>query len=240
MLKIINKYTTSFAITMSVLAGCTNETFPIAGSEDVVTNAGTVSHKNYSVLASDFKPTVVSGGIFTKTDLTLTAYIGDRNNQLLTSSHTIKFYSEYGLVEPSCTTALDDGDTGFCTVTWSAIKPPVTGGPGDDNRVNVVVVTAGEEDFTDSNGNGIFDDGDGFTAAQDLEEPYIDMDNDNAFSAGDIVIDVVSTNDPTGANGVHDAADGFYNGAGCKHSTMCGTQTSIQIFADIDLHIDGT
>jgi hypothetical protein len=170
-------------------------------------------------------------GVFTKTDVELTVYIGDRNNQTLTDSHTINFVAEYGLVEPSCVT-----EEGACTVTWSAIKRPENNGPGSDGFVTITAYTIGEEGFTDVNGNNVFDDGDG-TDFDDLEEPYVDVDESFNYTTGDTIIDVVSTNDPTGANGVHDLADGFFNGPGCTHSSLCGIAQSITIFDGVTMSI---
>ena len=245
MFKIFNTYSTVVVLSLSVLAGCdtdsttgstTSSTGGTSTTGTVVSNTGTVAHKNFSLLASDVFPAVIdtTTNVFTKTDVDMTAYIGDRNNQTLTHSQTIRFYSEYGLIEPSCSTV-----DGACSVSWSAIKRPETGGPGADLVVNIVAVTTGEESFDDLNGNGVFDDADNFSALQDLEEPYIDSDNNGSFSAGDIIIDVVSTNDPTGVNGIHDLADGFFNGAGCTHSTLCGVRTSIEIFDGNNITISG-
>ncbi len=114
------------------------------------------------------------------------------------------------------------------------------GGPGSDGFVTITAYTIGEEGFTDTNGNNVFDDGDaGF---DDIEEPFVDADDvhgvdSNGFTAGDVIIDVVSTNDPTGANGVHDLADGFFNGLGCTHSSLCGIAQSITIFDGVTMSI---
>ena len=108
--------------------------------------------------------------------------------------------------------------------------------------IDVVTVTAytiGEEAFTDSNGDNVFDDGDaGF---DDLEEPYVDADNQFhiQFSSGDTIIDVVSTNDPTGKNGMHDLADGFFNGNGCTHTSLCADRKSVTVWDSIYLTITG-
>lgn len=235
--KLFNKKTAGLglAISMSVMMGCDNETFP-TGDSDLDSNSGVIAQKNFSILVSDVAPVVIdpATNTFTKTDITVTAYIGDRNNQTLTDSHTIRFFSEYGLIEPTCTT-----EDGFCTVTWSAIKRPDAGGPGSDLVVTIVAVTSGEESFLDTNGNGLFDDGDTFSVTHDLEEPFIDADESNSFSTGDIIIDAISTNDTTGRNAVHDAADGFFNGSGCTHTTLCGTRTSIDIFTTNIFRING-
>ena len=221
------------------MAGCSddNSSFETPSTPGTVTNSGTISQKNFSLLTADIYPAVIDGtsGDFTKTDVELTVFIGDRNNQTLTDAHTINFVAEYGLIEPSCIT-----EDGKCSVTWSAIKRPVFGGPASDGYVTITAYTTGEEAFTDSNGNNVFDDADaGF---DDLEEPYVDADDvhdvaSNGFTAGDIIIDVVSTNDPTGVNGVHDIADGFYNGTGCSHTSLCGTATSVAIFDMVTMYM---
>ena len=101
----------------------------------------------------------------------------------------------------------------------------------------ITAYTIGEETFTDSNGNSLYDDSD--SGFDDIEEPYVDVNEDNIYNAGDTIIDVVSTNDTTGTNGQHDIADGFFNGGGCTHSSLCGVRTSITIWDDISLKIDG-
>lgn len=239
----MNKYNRILISLLSVLsvllAGCSEdgfEAFEDIGTASVTTNPSVISQKNFSILADDPQPTVIdpATGIFTKTDVELTIFAGDRNNQTVTDSHTVTFVSEYGLINPpSCVTGAD----GSCSVTWSAIKRPDPGGPGSDYYVTITAYTVGEEAFIDTNGNNLFDDADaGF---EDIEEPYIDANGDNAFSAGDTIIDVISTNDPTGINGLHDIADGFFNGFGCTHTSLCAVMPSTAIWDDIILKIDG-
>lgn len=228
------QYINSLLVTaLLALAGCSNNGVdPFTQGGGVSTVTGVVSQKNFSVLTSDFNPKVIDStdGSFTKTDLTITAFIGDRNNRTLGDAHTIYFVSEYGLIDPnSCVTV-----NGSCSVTWSAITPPVAGGPASDYLATVTGYTIGEEAFTDSNGNGTFDDGETFS---DIEEPYLDADNSGTFNAGDIIIDVISTNDPTGVNGQHDLADSFFNGGGCTHSSLCGVRASTMVFSAVTMLI---
>ncbi len=207
-----------------------NDSF--TSSEGNESNSGTISQKNFSVLTADVNPAVIDDttNVFTKTSVEITASIGDRNNQLLTDAHTINFATEYGLIEPSCVT-----NNGECQVTWTAIKRPTAGGPGDDGFVTITAYTSGEEGFTDTNGNGIFDDGDaGF---DDLEEPFVDVDGSGTFTTGDLIIDVKSTNDPSGENEIHDAADGFFNGSGCTHTSLCADRKDITIFSRTSMNI---
>jgi len=205
-------------------------------SSTTVSNSGVISHLNFSILASDPQPTVIDPdtGVFTKTDVIMSVHMADRQNQLLTNSQTVFFRTEYGAITPSCITA-----DGTCSVTWTAIKRPAAGEPGSDLMITIVAYTIGEESFTDTNGNAIFDDSD--TTFVDLEEPYVDADEDDIFSPGDGIIDVVNGNDSTGTNGVHDIGDGFFNGAGCTHSSLCSSTviTNGTIWDSITLKIDG-
>lgn len=218
-------------------SGCSDETV-LQDPGNTVTNTGTISHANFSVLVSDVAPTVIDPmtNVFTKTDVEVTVFIGDRRNQVLTDSHTIFFATEYGLIEPSCVTS-----EGFCTVTWSAIKRPVVGGPGDDGDTTIVAYTTGEEAFSDNNGNNLFDDGDTFSNTDDLEEPFVDFNDNGSFdSNADIIIDTVNGNDLTGSNGVHDINDGFFNGGGCTHSSLCSTVvTSPVIWDAVEIRLTG-
>jgi len=186
----------------------------------IPTNTGVIAFKNFSLLAEDTQPKVIDRDtdIFTKTDVVLTAFIANRLNATLTDAHTIYFRTEYGTLNPSSCVTKD----GFCSVTWTAIKRPEPGGPGDDMEVTIVAYTIGEESFPDANGNGIYDDADG-NQFDDLEEPYIDADESNGFTAGDSIIDVVNAFDAAGANGIHDVSDSFFNGAGCTHTSLCST-----------------
>ena len=227
-------------LSAALLAGCSENGFEAfndpTNENNLPVNNGVISQNNFSILASDWAPQVIQeDGSFTQTDVTLTVFTGDRNNQTISGGHTVFFESEYGLINPpSCVT----DDTGSCEVTWSAIAHPGPNpNPGSDFRVTVTAYTMGEEAFTDSNGNGLFDDGDaGF---EDIEEPYLDANYNGSYNPGDKIIDVVSTNDPTGQNLAHDIADGFFNGGGCTHTSLCGARTTVMIWDDIELYIDG-
>jgi len=218
---------TGLLITLAVLSGCSaNNNEPFVPGSSSTTATGVISEKNFSMLESDINPAVIDGttGALSKTDVTLTIYIGDRFNHTLGDAHTVYFRAGYGLINPSTCVTKD----GTCTVTWSAIKYPDMSSTGNapNGYVGVTAYSTGEESFTDTNGNGTFDDGESF---QDLEEPYVDVNTDGAFDTGDLIIDVPSTTDPKGDNGVHDLGDGMFNGGGCTHSTLCSNRTSVTV-----------
>ena len=239
-MKINNRLLCAFVSMSAVLlAGCSEDGFEAVTDPTqvtVTTNPGVISQRHFSVKASDLFPTVVdtSNNTYTETEVTITARIGDRNNLSITNPQTIQFRTEYGLINPgSCET----DENGTCSVTWIADASPFAAGLGPVYQVTITAFALGEEAFTDTNGNAVFDDGDaGF---EDLEEPYIDANENDIFDAGDFIIDVASTNDPTGVNGAHDIGDGFFNGGGCTHSSLCGTRTSIAVWDDVTLKIDG-
>lgn len=223
-----------------LISGCSedNDSF-LKGSSAASNNSGVVSQKNISLLASDPKPKVFDAAQGTVTDTTveITAKVGDKNNQLITDEHTIFFATEWGLIEPSCTTK-----DGTCSVSWQT-----SFGPGTvpaDHLVTITGYTLGEEDFNDSNGNGVFDDNDTpFPASGDLfsdrEEPFVDADRDGVFNSGDTILDVIDGN-TLGTNGVHDLGDGFLNSPNCSHSSLCSTtRTTIYVWDDIELDLDG-
>ncbi len=215
----------------ALLSGCgEDEAFQSTGG--VSSNPGKVSQNNFSVLISDLNPSIFdsTGGAMTFTTLTVTVYIGDIDNQLLTDPHEVFFETEWGLIEPSCTTS-----NGTCSVTWQTSQ---YGTQPADFINTVTAYTLGEESFTDSNGNGQYDDAD--SGFNDITEPYVDVDESGSFTAGDLIIDTVNGNDPSGNNGVHDVGDGLYNGSSCTHSTQCSTVKTIMVWDDVAFDMQET
>jgi len=212
------------------IAGCSsdNSSFETPSTSDTPAIAGTVSQRNMSLIAQDSQPQIFDAttGVPTDTTLTMTVKIGDSKNQLLTDAHTIFFSTEWGLIDRSCTT-----ENGTCTVSWQTSFGPSTI-PGD-HRVTIVAYTLGEEHYSDSNGNGSFDDGDTTPLPgtanlfDDRPEPFVDANEDGVFNTGDTIIDVISgnalgqdeVNNPTG--------DGFLNSPSCIHKTLCSTTTNV-------------
>ena len=198
----------------------------------IPTATGIASQKNMSIIASDPKPAIYDAttGVFTMTEVEITVKVGNLNNQLLTDAHIIFFATEWGLINPSCITV-----NGECSVTWQTSSFQTI--PSD--FLNTITAwTLGEETFTDSNANGVFDDND--VTFEDREEPFVDANRDDTFNSGDMLIDVVNGNDPTGINGAHDIGDGFLNSPNCIHSSLCSTVVPTSfIWVDIQLDMAG-
>lgn len=241
-----NRFLTTIPLIASsalFVTGCGDNTaFETPNTSNTVTNNNLISQNNFTLLfnpvnASFLDPTT---GEFTSVTGEISVQIGDNNNQLITGSRVINFRTEWGLIEPSCTT-----ENGTCSVTWRSGSPDTM--PSNLRNTIIAYSNGGQESFADLNGNGLFDDGDTFNTNtySDLEEPYVNVDESNngfsiTFTAGDIVIDTINGIDLTGANASHDNADGLFNGPNCAHSTLCSTtRTSVTVWESGTLLLNG-
>lgn len=216
-----------------LLIGCgeNNDSFT-QGAAANSANSGVISSDNFTILSSELTPDIFDDpntSTFTYTELTITVRIGDRNNQKLTDTHTVFFKTEWGLIEPSCVTS-----DGTCSVTWQTSSGGTA--PTDHNNT-ILAYTIGEESFTDVNGNGSFDDDDNSTPSfTDLEEPYVDSNRNLMYDLGEPIADV----DSAGTINEHDFGDGFFNGNGCTHSSLCSTtKKTIFVWDDVQIKMDG-
>ena len=191
-------------------------------------NNNLISQNNFTLLFSPIDPKFFdpATGNFTAVTVEVSVQIGDNNNQLITGSRVINFRTEWGLIDPRCTT-----QDGTCSVTWRSGSPDTM----PSNFLNTIIAysNGGQESYADINGNGLFDDGDTFntTVYTDIEEPFINSDESfsgglPSFTAGDIIIDTINGVDLTGTNTKHDNGDGLFNGPNCAHSTLCSTTQS--------------
>ena len=117
---------------------------------------------------------------------------------------------ELGQIDPSC--ALENGR---CSVTW------VSSGavPGDgDYRSAIIAYTDGAEDFTDRNGNNVYDGSDTFDVTNDdLSEPYADENENDQYDDIEFFRDF-------NRNGARDEGDGVWNGpclSSVDQSALC-------------------
>jgi len=222
--------TTLLASSTLFMAGCSedNSSYETPNQSDTPTNDNPISQNNFTILFSDPTPNYYdpSTGDLSSVTSDVTVQIGDNNNQLITGSRVIYFRTEWGLIDPSCTT--EDGE---CSVTWRSGSPDTM--PADFKNTIVAYSNGGQESYADVNGNGIFDDDDTFNTPSyaDIEEPFINIDESYdasgpTFTAGDIIIDTINGLDPTGTNTKHDSGDGYFNGPNCAHSTLCSPTLS--------------
>jgi hypothetical protein len=227
------------------LAGCSedNSSFETPNTSGTPTNDNLISQNNFTILADPVDPGYLdpATGNYTAVTSVISVQIGDNNNQLITGPRLIQFRTEWGLIDPSCTTT----EEGSCSVTWRSGSPDTM--PANLRNSIVAYSVGGQESFGDINGNGIFDDGDIFNTVvyADVEEPFVNVDESNngtniTFTTGDIVIDTINGLDPTGVNTTHDSGDGLFNGPNCAHSTLCSTtQATVTVWEGFSQLLNG-
>jgi len=141
-------------------------------------------------------------GIQTK----VTARMADRFQNPVPDGTAVSFHSKGAKIDPQCTTATTSTESGVCTVNFTsqAQKP-------SDGRVPLLAYAIGEESFTDSNGNGVFDAPEVFT---DTSEAYEDDAQTGAYVVNDFFFDFNN-------NGTRDGPDGNFNGVLCNDPAHC-------------------
>ncbi|XLZ70735.1 hypothetical protein ABT364_01855 [Massilia sp. SR12] len=119
---------------------------------------------------------------------------GDHFSNLVPDGTVVNFSTEGGVIEDSCKTV-----KGRCQVSLFAANPRPANG-----QLTVLAYMTGEESFTDSNGNNVYDAGEPFT---DLRPDVFRDDNeDGSWSAGEPCISSVPNSTCSAAG------DGVYNG----------------------------
>jgi len=124
---------------------------------------------------------------------TVKVILGDHFGNPVPDGTAVNFSTEGGVIGASCQTV-----NGICTVPLHSAQPRPEG------RITILAYALGEEAFTDSNGNNVYDVGEPFT---DLQPNIFRDDNENGiWSPGEPCVGI---NPPPGCNGV---GDGVYNG----------------------------
>jgi adhesin/invasin len=126
---------------------------------------------------------------------TITAYVADRYSNPVPAGTPVYFAGECGIV------ALTDAD-GVATNTTNrfgqATATAVTAAPTAP-LCKYVFWTEGQEAYTDSNGNGNYDDGE---PHQDIGEPYIDANDNETYDSDETYFDLDGNGNYTDVDGV--------------------------------------
>ena len=135
---------------------------------------------------------------------------------------TVSFISpESGNVDSECTLF-----SGECSITWRSGSPR----PGD-LRATLIAFMDGAEDFTDTNGNGVYDSGDIFT--DDLGEPFVDANENGLFDSGEYFED-------SNSNGMRDVGNGMWDGpclSAVDSSADCSGEDSVKIYKTLTIRM---
>ena len=175
-------------------------------STSLVVSSGVPDQDSMTISLSQLNPEAFS---LNGTEINVTAFAADHFNNPVPDGITFSFTVEGGQIQPSCIS-----ENGSCSVTWTSQNPRPAGG-----FVTMMVTAVGGESFQDENGNGVFDEGDGF---DDLTEAFRDDNEDTVRDFGEPFIDF-------NVNGQFDLADGLYNGPLCEDPSRCATEQGVSV-----------
>ena len=249
-------YSKFYKIIMLVLvaglvSSCDNEgdgsSFGTVGTVSVA-DGGIVPSEPTGIVTGDgffmlFNPAILSvidaDGNYTQQQATITVNADDIFDSVAPSGQIVKFKTEWGTFLEGDTCTLSDGS---CSITWSSGAPWST---PPDCRVAITAWTIGEETFSDTNGNNLFDAGEALLL--DYPEPVLDINSDCLYSAivsfegVPEIIDMNVINGDTsagaGRDGIFTVADNLYSGTLCaaNNTSNCTSNTSRVIFDNGDL-----
>ena len=163
------------------------------------------------------------------TDITLR--IADRLGNPVPDGTTVNFISEGGQVVASCNTSgAATNSTSGCTVQLASQDPRPT-----DGRLTVLAWAQGEENFTDAGTptNNVYDAGEAF---DDLGQPYLDTNENNAYNAGvDVTVGTApgTAACPAGAQSVANTCDGAWSRALVRESAVIVFSGDVPHLADV-------
>ncbi|MBI5179091.1 MAG: hypothetical protein HZA04_07510 [Nitrospinae bacterium] len=228
-------------------------------SSTISIGGGVLSDPHFTVGSSKlvlFDPSV--GGI---TTATLSVYLADRfGNGNVLKGTTVSFYAEAGATEQS-SVAVDDKGAGSVVFRTQNPLPQTVDKSADETAllqrvlteygitptghpslgwVSILVMAKGEENFTDTNANGVYDTGDTFSASASGDdtppEPYLDVNDSGARDSAnpfEMFVDVNNSGAFDGtANGKWDSTKTLFKrdcNANCVSSHFYGNRPSNSI-----------
>ncbi len=206
-------------------------------SNALLVSTGFPTEKGFSLSVTTFN---IEGGDRDGTTDTITVRLADSFGNPVPNGTQIYFTTTGGSIQPGCTTT-----AGTCNVTWTSQNPrpdPGVQAPAVLYHAEILAYAIGEESWTDTNTNGIFDGPDTFSvypggpgdnfyfnppqglAYNDLGELYMDQDESGSYKAGDFFFDF-------NQDGVRNPPDGMYHGGGCvgNGTVTCAPTSSIAV-----------
>lgn len=159
-------------------------------SSQLVVSSGVPDQAHFSLSTSTGN---CEGWNIDKLCSTVQVILGDHFGNPVPDGTAVNFSAEGGVIGASCQTV-----NGVCTV------PLYSAQPRPESRITVLAYALGEETFTDTNGNNVYDPGEPFA---DLPRNIFRDDNESGtWTAGEPCI---GTNPPPGCTA---PGDGIYNG----------------------------
>jgi len=208
--------------TATVTASVITSTQTVIGLSNPVPIVGSrAASDRFGLAASRINiPAFIAPGVGTS-DLstTISAIATDRlGGTVGLIGNLVSFYTEAGRIAPF----------GNLDATGEASVAFLTGPTFPSNgRITIMAVMIGEEDFADTNGNGVYDLGE--PLLDDVPEPFIDFNYNSIWNVGEDFFD-------NNADGVYSGPNGVWDGPGCPAP---GCVANKQIWADIELVLSG-
>jgi hypothetical protein len=202
----------TLATTVKVLAEVANFPTVYTQSRGLIISTGVADQNSVSLSADVLNPEAWNrDGV----KVNLTMHASDHFNNPVPDGTAVNFTSEGGQIQPSCLI-----ENGKCSITWTSSRPYPA-----DHRVTVLATILGEESFADSNGNGVFDDGEKFF---DTPEVFRDDNENNVFDPLDHANGIYEESRDYNDNGQYDGKNGLYDGVLCSTgSTLCSNEKNI-------------
>ncbi len=158
----------------------------------------------------------------------LTMFASDHFNNPVPDDTAVNFTAEGGQIDSFCLIK-----NGKCQVKWTSSNPYPA-----DHRVTILATILGEESFADTNGNGVFDDGEKFF---DTAEVFRDDNENDVFDAFDSVNNIYEESRDYNNNGQYDGKNGLYDGVLCSiNATLCSNEPNIYASDSVVLVLSDT
>jgi len=213
-------------VSTTVQSGTVSTTFSVTATHDASGNSsssqgitifsGAPVDSKFSMSLSTYKPENAydTDGIEVSVNIIASDYFGNA----VPDGTQVSFASpEFGDIDSQCT--LSDGE---CSVIWKS-----AGERPDNLRASIIAYTTGAEDYTDFNGNNVYDAEDIFDIdLDDLGEAYLDENENNTYDSGELFVD-------SNENKSRDVGNTFWDGpclSSVDESADCSGNTSVNIW----------
>jgi hypothetical protein len=221
----------SAIVTAGTVATPVIVTATVASSPNITTQSSSLTISTGIPTAGSFSLSVdklnIEGLDYDGAIAKVTVRLADRFSNPVPDGTPVSFQAEGGSIEAQCLTTTTESEGGICSVNFRSSNPRPT-----DGRVSILATAIGEESFTDTDGNGVFNSGGNDASTYtDLGEPWLDLNENNAYNVGEPFYDFFNGTNG-GASGVRDGGNSKFNGALCDNAgNLCGTSKTLGIGA---------
>jgi len=185
-------------LSVEVTATLANGVGPSTNSAPILISSGVAEQSGFSISGTTLN---IEGANYDGNQTQLTIRAADHYGNPVPDGTLVAFTTDGGSVAPSCAT-----QSGVCSVMLTSQNPRPTNG-----RAVVLATAVGDETFTDTNGNGLYDDGEPFV---DMPEPWRDDNENGKYELGEFFIDA-------NGNSKWDSPNGVYDGSLCNPGAHC-------------------